>query len=140
MTPSATAIFWLLISLVVFTACFGGGGDDNNSSAITGDTVLLDSGTQANVVCTAVCAQWGQCGDRTDGSGQVVLAGQGGPAVVNQELIFPNNTPIQIDGQEIRTLQPVTGEPMNMNFYYVIATDGTTKGGWVAGWCVQANQ
>lgn len=135
---STLPILWLFIALLVFTACLGGGGGDN-AQTITGDTVQLERGTQGTVACTAVCSQWGQCGARTDNGAQVVLAGQGGPAVINQELIFPHNTPVQIDGHEARILQPIVGgDPMNMNFYYVISTDGTNKGGWVAGWCVQA--
>ncbi|MCB8943782.1 MAG: hypothetical protein H6658_08505 [Ardenticatenaceae bacterium] len=136
---STWPVFWLLISLLIFTACLGGGG--NNQSNRTGDVVLLEQGGQGKVVCSAACLQWGQCGAKTDGSGNVVLAGRGGPTVVNHELIFPAQTSVLIDGQEVRTLQPISGgDPISMNFYYVVTADGTNKGGWVAGWCVQAAQ
>jgi hypothetical protein len=59
--------------------------------------------------------------------------------VAAHELFFPNNTAVQINGQVLRNVQPVNaGEPFPMNFYFVTATDGSNKGGWVAGWCVQA--
>lgn len=133
---SISPTFWLFISLIVFTACVGGGGSD---PAVTGDVVLLERGSQGTVVCNAACSQWGQCGSKTDGTGDVVLAGRGGPAVSNHELIFPANSQVLIDGHDTRTLQPTNlTDPMNMNFYYVIATDGSNKGGWVIGWCVQA--
>ena len=133
---STWSTFWLLISLLIFTACLGGG--SKKQPATTGDTVLLEQGSQGTVVCNATCSQWGQCGAKTDGSGNVILAGRGGPAVINHELIFPAQTQVLIEGQEIRSLQPVAGgDPINMNFYYITTTDGT-KGGWVAGWCVQA--
>lgn len=133
---SILPLFWLSLSLLIFTACLGRSGD--NTVATTGDTTQLPLASQGTVMCNAACAQWGQCGDKTDNTGKVVLSGRGGPAVINHELIFPDNSPVFIDGHEVRTLQPVVGgEPMNMNFYYVLTTDGTNKGGWVAGWCVQ---
>ena len=133
---STAPIFWLSISLIIFTACFGGGGA---APATTGDAVLLERGTEGTVVCSATCSQWGQCGSKTDGTGDVVLAGRGGPATSNHELIFPANSQVLIDGHEARTLQPANlGDQFDMNFYYIIATDGSNKGGWVAGWCVQA--
>jgi hypothetical protein len=129
-------IVWLVISLLAFTACLGGGG---NEAVATGADSLLLAGTPGTVVCTAACSQRAQCGSRMDGQGEVVLAGSGGPLVATHELFFPNNTAVQIGGQVVRTLQPTNAsEPFTMNFYFVTATDGSNKGGWVAGWCVQA--
>ena len=134
---STRPLFWLAISLLIFTACLGGGGEDTPSPA-TGDAELLQPGTQGTLVCNAACSQWAQCGDRADNSGKVILAGRGGPAVMSHELIFNHETPVTVNGQETRTLQPAAAEPINMNFYFVTANDGSNKGGWVAGWCVQA--
>ena len=129
-------IVWLIISFLIFTACLGGSGGD---AVVTGADTSFVEGTVGTLVCSTECARRGQCGSRVDGQGDVVLAGSGGPLVANHELIFPNNTAVQIGGQELRTLQPANaGEPFPMNFYFVTATDGSNKGGWVAGWCVQA--
>jgi len=125
---------WLVVSLLVFTACLGRG----NEAVTTGADTLFAEGTPGTLVCNDVCAQRAQCGRRVDGAGEVVLGGSGGPLVSNHELFFPNNTAVQIGGQVLRSLQPVNaGEPFTTSFYYVTATDGSTKGGWVAGWCVQ---
>ena len=129
-------IAWLVISFLAFTACLGGGG---NGAVATGADTLFPAGTPGTLVCNAACSQRAQCGRRVDGLGEVVLAGGGGPLVANHELFFPNNTAVQIDGQVLRTLQPANAsEPFTMNFYFVTATDGSNKSGWVAGWCVQA--
>lgn len=132
-------IIWFLISFLVFTACLGGGGDGGGDAVVTGaDTVFVD-GTLGTLVCTSACSRRGQCGSRVDGQGDVILAGSGGPLVSSHEIFFPNNTAVQIGGQELRNLQPVNaGEQFPMNFYFVTATDGSNKGGWVAGWCVEA--
>jgi hypothetical protein len=129
-------VIWLVISFLVFTACLGGGG---GGAVATGADSVLVAGTPGTLVCNAACSQRAQCGSRVDGGGDVVLAGSGGPLVANHELFFPNNTAVQIGGQVLRTLQPANAtEPFTMNFYFVTATDGSNKGGWVAGWCVQA--
>ena len=134
---SALPTFWLAMSLLIFTACLGGG--DDSPPTVTGDAIVIQPGTQGVVACTGACSKWGQCGEKADNSGQVVLAGRGGPAVVNHELIFDHNAPVTVNGQEVRLLQPVAGgDPINMNFYFVTTNDGNNKGGWVAGWCVQA--
>jgi hypothetical protein len=130
-------IIWLVISFLIFTACLGGGGA--GEGVVTGADTVFVEGTLGTLVCSATCAERAQCGSRADGGGDVVLAGGGGPLVAAHELFFPNNTAVQINGQVLRNVQPVNaGEPFPMNFYFVTATDGSNKGGWVAGWCVQA--
>lgn len=131
----AVPSFWLFISLLIFTACLGGRGSDDNT--VTGAEVAIALGSQGTLVCSESCLQWGQCGSRVDGTGEVILAGRGGPLVASHELIFPTGTVVQVEGQDVRTLQPaVGGEMFEVPFYYVVTADAT-KGGWVAGWCVQ---
>jgi len=125
---------WLFISLLIFTACLGGGGNNNNDDV--DDSVPLDI-NQGRVVCNNRCNDRGQCGDRTDGGGQVILVSSAGPTLEGHDRYIPAQTDVQILGFEMRTLQPLAGgEPSQLPFYFVSTFDQTRQG-WVAGWCVR---
>ena len=123
---------WLFISLLIFTACLGGG---NNNAAAVDDSVPLD-GNQGRVVCNNRCNNRGQCGDRTDGTGKVVLINSAGPTAEGHDRYIPAQTDVQILGFEMRTLQFSGGEQSELPFYFVSTLDQTRQG-WVAGWCVR---
>jgi hypothetical protein len=128
----AVPFTWLFISLLIFTACLGGGG--NNNDAVVDDSIPLDV-NQGRVVCNNKCNDRGQCGERTDGTGQVVLINSAGPTAEGHDRYIPAQTDVQILGFEMRTLQFNGGEISDLPFYFVSTMDQTRQG-WVAGWCV----
>ncbi|MCP4426294.1 MAG: hypothetical protein GY803_17520 [Chloroflexi bacterium] len=122
--------FWqLTVVLLSLAACSLMNGEPTLGSA-------AELQGQAVVTCSAACAERGQCGRSANGD-QVVLGGQGGPAVENHDRVFAANTAVPIYESRMQRVEPINGgEQFDLRFYHIQRPDGAD--GWVAGWCLAA--
>ena len=141
----STALYRIIIGLfllLLLTSCGGGlfgGGDD----AAPADGSAVDAAIEAvpqsgTLSCNELCGAEGQCGTRADGTA-VVLGHSVQPATRDHDRLFPVNTPLLILNRQPRLVQRITGEQLTVDFFQVQLNDGSV-GGWVAGWCVNADQ
>lgn len=120
----------LLLLLLLLTACFGGGND-------AADTIASDQAAApltGNLVCSPACLSQGQCGTTVDGR-TVILAHSSQPATRDHNVILPNDSIVNLLGQEPRNVQDAAGSVFSLNFFLVQPADGGPAS-WVAGSCV----
>ena len=116
------------ILLLILVACSGAGEPVfGNEQLLAGDAV---------VVCSQACAERGQCGERLEEGGEVVLASETGPATTGHSFVLPDQATVAIvearAEQVVQTSDQVT---FPLNFYYV-TEQASGSSGWVAGWCI----
>jgi hypothetical protein len=120
----------LLLLLLLLTACFGGGDPAQNATVTPGAVIPLTG----SLVCSPSCLSQGQCGTTVDGR-IVILAHNTQPATRDHNVILPNESAVNILGQEPRNLVDAAGNPFSLNFFVVQPTAGGPTS-WVAGSCV----
>ncbi len=132
-----TPIVYLVISLLILTACLGGLGGDAEVPAENAEAAPIVEGNQGSLTCTDKCRNRGQCGDRVDGQGTAVLMGAAEPKLTSHERSLPAGTVVQIQRKEPRSMQSIAnGEVIDQTFYLVTSLDNTVAG-YVVEWCVQ---
>ena len=103
-----------------------------------GDTIELQG--SATVICSAACAERGQCGSMTDGS-QAVLGGSLGPTVAEHDRRFSSGSFVNIMESRLQTVELVAPTeptaPFDLRFYHIQLLDQPDA--WVAGWCLSEN-
>ncbi len=120
-----------LILLLVVTALLAACGNEAAPFAVN---------EQAQIACTAECADRGQCGELGDGR-RAVLANEGAPAVTAQNRFFVNETPVTVLDIQPRELiaardgVALIAEATSFPHMFYSVTDGT-KTAWVSEWCL----
>ncbi len=109
-----------------------------NKSPALGDTTELQG--SATLICSAACAERGQCGSLSDGS-QAVLGGSLGPTVAEHDRRFSSGSIVNIMESRMQTVELVAPTqptaPFDLRFYRIQLLDQPDA--WVAGWCLTEN-
>ena len=134
-------ILFALFLALALTAC--GGGDEEqlpDQPVTTGDTILPAAGEQARLRCSAACASHGHCGE-TLNQGVHVLLDRSGPvaAAGQQDMAVPAETLVTVREVQPRTVQFVSGQQQQRNFFRVFVPDRNEEA-WVVDWCVVSAQ
>jgi len=109
-------------------------------AACGNEVVPLAVNEQAQIACTAECADRGQCGELADGR-PAVLANEGVPAVTAQNRFFVNESLVTVVDVQARELiaardgVPLIAEVTPFAHVFYNVTDGI-KTAWVSEWCL----
>lgn len=130
-----------LVLVLVLAAC--GGGDEEqlpDQPVASEDAILPAPGEQARLRCSDACASHGHCG-QTLNQGVHVLLNRGRPvaAAGQQDMAVPAETLVTVSEVQPRTVQFVSGEQQQRNFFRVFVPDRNEEA-WVVDWCLVGAQ